>query len=105
RRMLPRENLLDACRGCHSDYFSDRVRHAPVEQGQCTECHNMHRSTQHALLTMPVGDLCIECHDEPEDLSEPAHTVQGVANCTGCHDPHFGGEMLMKPQPSMAVPR
>lgn len=96
QRMEPRVDLLDSCRTCHQRYFSNEVGHAPVEQGQCIECHDMHRSERRFLLKMPTFDLCIECHDEPEDLSEPAHTVPEVESCTACHDPHFGTGTLLK---------
>lgn len=104
QRMQTRDDFLDSCRGCHTRYFSAEVGHAPVEQGQCTECHNMHRSDEPDLLTLPVFDLCIECHDEPEDLSEPAHTVDGVERCTACHNAHFGTENLLEPNPEIEIP-
>ncbi len=87
--MAPRENLLDACRACHCRYFMDNMGHSPVAEGECIECHEMHRSTEPKLLKMGVYDLCVECHDEPEDLSEPAHSGASAKQCTACHDPHF----------------
>ncbi len=102
--MQPRADLLDSCRTCHERFFSEEVGHPPVAQGQCTECHNMHQTDQPFLLTMPTFDLCIECHDEPEDLSEPAHTVSEVERCTACHDPHFGSGMLLRSDPDIEIP-
>lgn len=99
KRMDVRGDLLDSCRACHSRYFSDAVGHAPVSEGQCTECHEMHRSLEPHLIKMPVFDLCVECHDEPEDLSEAAHGAAGVERCTDCHDPHFGTGMLLRKSP------
>ena len=67
-----------------------------MTDGQCIECHDMHRSAQLHLLKAPVLDTCVECHDEPEALSEEVHGAPGVERCTGCHDPHFGTGMLLR---------
>jgi cytochrome c553 len=64
----------------------------------------MHHTDQRFLLTMSTLDLCVDCHDEPEDLSERAHTVSEVERCTACHDPHFGSNALLKPNPTIEIP-
>ena len=46
----------------------------------------------------------MKCHDEPEDLTEEAHGVPGVENCTSCHDPHFGSAPFLKPDRGAAEP-
>ena len=97
QRMQPRENFLTVCRGCHERYFGPGVGHFPVSEGQCTTCHDMHRSGQAGLLKMPMLEMCVECHDEPVDLSEGAHNGgEGVDDCIRCHDPHFGKSPLLK---------
>ena len=91
-----RTDFLAACKSCHPRYFSDEVGHPPVADGQCIACHEMHRSVQPRLLKQPVFDTCVDCHDEPEDLSEEAHGGDNVENCIRCHDPHFGTGSLLK---------
>ncbi|MCH8253251.1 MAG: hypothetical protein IID36_12440 [Planctomycetes bacterium] len=96
RRMTVPDDTRTTCGQCHEDYFGDEVGHAPVSIGECLTCHKPHRSEFEHLLTMGVGDLCIECHDEAEDLSEDAHSRDGVEHCTTCHDPHFGAPPFIK---------
>ncbi len=95
--MKPKSNFMDTCAECHEDYFSDRVTHAPVSEGECLACHNPHRSSHLALLNLSVLETCADCHDYPEDLSQPAHAGDNASNCIACHDAHFGGEFLLKP--------
>ena len=101
--MRVREDALDSCRGCHQKYFSDSVGHVPVAQGQCVECHDMHRSRERALLRKPVLETCVECHDAPDSLSPDAHRDAEVQRCTKCHDAHFGAEKLLKAGVSAAA--
>ena len=89
-------HFIDSCGTCHPRYFSEFVGHDPVTQGECVSCHEMHRSKQVGLLLMPGNDLCIDCHEEAEDLSEPAHSGDDADQCLVCHDPHFGTEKLLR---------
>ncbi len=99
------EELVDACTECHPRFFTPEVGHAPAAAGECVECHEMHRSEYPALLKMPVVELCIECHEEAEDLSQPAHAGDQANRCTVCHDPHFGEGMLLRSQPADTKPK
>ena len=96
-RMRVSADLEASCGECHEEFFEDEVAHEPVADGDCTLCHAPHRSKYRALLLQPVFETCTDCHDEPDELSEPAHAADGAENCTTCHDPHFGGEFLLKP--------
>lgn len=97
RRMQVRTDLLDQCGQCHARYFGEEVGHAPVAAGECSICHQPHRSDQPALLRMSILETCVECHDEPEDLSPAAHSGKAAENCTSCHNAHFGTGMFLKP--------
>jgi len=96
RMQVNTDLMMASCSTCHPRFFSDAVGHGPVARGECMACHTPHRSKQPALLLLPVFETCIECHDEPEDLSAAAHSGADADNCTKCHDPHFGEGMLLR---------
>jgi len=98
-----REDFMNVCSRCHTRYFGDEVGHAPVAEGECETCHEAHRSAEQRLLKQPVLEVCTECHDEPEDLSEDAHSGEGVEECTACHDAHFGSGALLKSESGKAA--
>jgi predicted CXXCH cytochrome family protein len=102
RMQVNTELMMASCRDCHCRFFGEDVSHPPVAEGDCMSCHTPHRSEQPSLLVLPVFETCLECHDEPDELSEPAHAGADAEECIKCHDPHFGQGMLLK---SGGVPR
>lgn len=95
-RMQVRSDAIDCCRSCHPRYFGTEVGHMPVSYRFCQECHTPHRSPHVYLLTQPLFDMCVRCHQRPEMLSPASHSGAGVENCTRCHDPHFGRGPLLR---------
>ncbi len=101
RLILPVEEI---CFECHDDKSEESLEanaeliHGPTAAGECTICHDPHRSVYKNLLRMsdPIEKLCFMCHD-PEDIlaAGPHADLEGEA-CTECHDPHAGGEFLLK---------
>lgn len=84
----------DTCRQCHKRHYDqqwDDWTHGPVALGQCSLCHVAHSSRYAGLLTAPMPDLCLGCHDPKRTMERPYHATAAVQPCTTCHDPHFAG--------------
>jgi predicted CXXCH cytochrome family protein len=77
--------------------------HSPVEEGECTGCHNVHGSAAIALLQAPPPELCNECHEDKR-LNEYGerwlieHPPVAGGGCLDCHAAHGGNDqpVLMK---------
>lgn len=82
----------DLCLTCH-EAFQQKMKlrniHAPIAEGQCSECHNPHASDHGDLLYTEPERICLECHDDllPDKVTS-VHKVVAEGNCTDCHDPH-----------------
>jgi len=93
----------DVCLGCHRAAHPtfDRSPHARAGLA-CTSCHSQHGGGATALLRTPDvppdiarlgarSRLCFDCHNGPfaeAALNEHHRLVEGVLECTSCHDPH-----------------
>lgn len=102
RLILPRDEL---CFECHDDLSAEYAEenelmiHSPVEDGECLECHQPHRSRNAYLLrAKPVKTLCFGCHDDTIPEGEYGHPVlDDNEKCTDCHEPHLSkNEFLLK---------
>lgn len=81
------DSVPDLCYGCHDANNTASHIHAPVADGDCLSCHNVHSSNNDFLLAEEGGLVCAECHD----LNQPGHKMHGpvaAAMCTACHSPH-----------------
>ncbi len=82
---------LELCMQCHKKNFAMpvAVKHKPVEMGQCTKCHDPHRSPNKKLLLRTGNALCLKCHEQIGQ--EPVkHAALEMNGCLECHLPHGG---------------
>ncbi len=82
----------DLCLTCH-EAFKQKMKlrnvHAPIADGQCSECHNPHASNHGDLLYTEPERICLECHDDLlPDNTTSIHEVVAEGRCADCHDPH-----------------
>ena len=97
----------EMCVSCHSDkqvlydQSSSITVHGIIKGHGCTSCHNPHASEERFLLSKPINELCVSCHNKFEGI-KTGHPVGGhpVAgdrdprrkdrefSCTSCHNPH-----------------
>lgn len=87
-----------SCVGCHDAYFqvakADWI-HGPVAMGECSMCHEPHRSEHAGLVKAPQPDLCYACHEASHFEADPFHSTLEDKTCTRCHDPHAAGNRLL----------
>jgi predicted CXXCH cytochrome family protein len=77
------------CFECHEDFLAKaKVKHAPVENGECVACHAPHESTNKFLLARVGKELCFECHDDFLAKAKVKHQPAENGECLGCHSPH-----------------
>lgn len=88
------EVSLQVCDRCHgARRVGEGWNHGPLNLGQCLPCHTSgHGSGNPHLLSKPVQEICLYCHDR-EDLDKNInHRIagwsDGEVNCLGCHKPH-----------------
>jgi predicted CXXCH cytochrome family protein len=92
RNMLT-TSKVKLCFSCHPrSKFQGPYVHGPVAGGACLMCHLPHNSKLPALLSKPMPELCLQCH---EKACFPAreHT-DGVTDCLKCHLPHVGKDPM-----------
>ncbi|MCL5884641.1 MAG: cytochrome c3 family protein [Deltaproteobacteria bacterium] len=89
---LQEKDQKEACYACHDDFEKTsegepRYLHEPVAKGECTSCHDPHRSTLPKLQKDAKG--CLACHD-PYPMRGSVHRPVRSGQCAACHDPHAG---------------
>ena len=87
------------CLECHDTIeqtLESSFVHFPVENGECSECHNPHTSNHGKLLVDDINSLCQKCHEDviPEK-PRSIHKAVAEGNCVNCHDPHASNNKFM----------
>jgi predicted CXXCH cytochrome family protein len=84
------------CYECHEPLELGSTLHQPVEDGDCTGCHDPHQSANRYQLKGAGAELCFTCHDK--DIAGGKFVHGPVSEgCTLCHSPHSSDapKMLM----------
>ncbi len=98
----------ELCGSCHEEHTEDlgiipsveqlkakahqigkgRYVHKPLEEGQCTDCHNPHAGDYEFLVSAPkIAEVCRECHEIYDYVKNP-HEPVAEGECTQCHSSH-----------------
>lgn len=106
KRLLKSDSINNLCMKCHDKKSSflgkakkqfidmnKAVKHEPIVEKNCLECHDAHTSDHKSLLNLDGKmDLCIDCHDDIGDTVKHSDYKHGGVNskkrCLECHDPH-----------------
>ena len=81
--------LLQLCFNCHKNFLTEpKVKHQPVANGDCLECHAPHKSPNKNLLLQKGDALCLTCHDDPLAVGKVKHQGVKMSSCLDCHSPH-----------------
>lgn len=95
RSLLLAKSTTDSCRTCHpqevSRIESAQSSHRSVK-GDCVGCHSPHAAPAKGLLSAPLSESCLGCHnDVGKTVSGAAVSHEPVIKgerCVRCHDPH-----------------
>ncbi len=82
------EDTSKACYSCHDKFKTKKFIHSPVEEGECTSCHNPHGSDYKFQMVSKGGEVCFECHDDEIVKGKWVHGPAAVGGCIACHEPH-----------------
>lgn len=88
------------CFSCHDDFLAKaKIKHQPVDTGDCKSCHDPHESPNKKLLLRTGKAMCLECHDDPLANGKIKHQAVESGDCLDCHSPHASNVkgLLKKP--------
>lgn len=77
----------DLCYYCHEEAERPSFGHQPVLSGECLSCHDVHGSSNPALLKQPDPDMCLSCHPIIQG-QVMLHSAIDNGGCMICHQPH-----------------
>ncbi|MBU0481027.1 MAG: hypothetical protein KKG47_07995 [Proteobacteria bacterium] len=89
----------ELCKMCHVEATPEiyqaittaKVKHPPVDEGDCVACHRVHSSNYASILKDSLEKLCLSCHDTLGDIiaeSKNRHGPVKTGDCTACHNVH-----------------
>lgn len=94
------------CVACHHDKSPDTLDelgenvHAPVAKGECTLCHDPHRSHRRRLLRDDLAEgVCAGCHARETHRAMEGLAADGDEDCIGCHEPHGSVHAVLLKEP------
>jgi predicted CXXCH cytochrome family protein len=78
------------CWSCHKDFLAgQKVKHQPVENGECASCHDPHQSENKNLLLQKGNALCLVLPRRPAGgISSSSTRRSRSGDCLDCHAPH-----------------
>ncbi|MCW8895596.1 MAG: hypothetical protein OQK48_07455 [Sulfurimonas sp.] len=107
KSLLKSDSVNNLCMKCHDQkstfkakakkQFVDMslgVKHKPIVEKSCLECHDAHTADHKSLLNFDAKmDLCLDCHDDEKEAVTHSKFKHGGVNtskkrCLECHDPH-----------------
>jgi predicted CXXCH cytochrome family protein len=93
------------CFQCHDPFPQGKIVHAPVKDGECLSCHQVHGAANPKLLEVgaDLTPLCFGCHDAEPFRREFSHGPAAAGACTSCHNPHVSNERALLKKPARAA--
>ena len=89
-------SVNEECFECHDDVrdvMARKYKHVPALEA-CTDCHNAHNSSEPALLSGEMVDLCTKCHAGIKNQLAKGKVQHDAVNkdkkCSNCHNPQVG---------------
>ena len=91
--------LMETCLRCHrkldpevaNQIEKGKVKHDPVEKGNCTVCHTPHSTNFQKQLNASVKEICFTCHPKIKKLITESKYLHGPVrtnDCAQCHLVH-----------------
>ncbi len=95
----------EMCYDCHDENNTMQFIHSPVEDGECTSCHNPHSSENEYMLRKSVAEFCYDCHDRDVSEGKFVHMPVKDQECIDCHNPHQSDQeyLLEKSIPDLCM--
>lgn len=92
------------CFACHRNFLAQApVKHLPVDNGECTACHNPHGSAFPMMLVRQGKELCFDCHDDVLAKVQFKHKPVEAGECSTCHNAHASTNQFLLSRPGQRL--